>query len=78
MDGPTGANAPITAGNPAYAFFAVWSSNVAQPYGQRVWSQDATNFETYTAPWGTQYDGGSYVVKVQVNNNMHVSQVIKL
>jgi len=58
MDGPNGANAPITAGNPAYAFFAVWSSNVSQPFGQRVWSQDAANFETYTAPWGTQYDGG--------------------
>lgn len=39
MDGPTGASAPITAGNPAYSIFAVWSSLLAAAVPQRVWSQ---------------------------------------
>jgi hypothetical protein len=48
MDGPTGVNAPIqpgepqAPGNPAYAIFAVWSSNVANATPQRVWSQRST------------------------------------
>jgi hypothetical protein len=51
MDGPNGLNAPITQGNPAYAFFAVWSTNVG-PSGtpQRVWSQRST---------GSNGDGGA-------------------
>jgi hypothetical protein len=58
MNGPTGSNAPITAGNPAYSIFAVWSSKVFSETPQRVWSQDATDFQTFTAPWGTTYNGG--------------------
>ena len=58
MNGPTGSNAPITAGNPAYAIFAVWSSKVSSETPQRVWIQDATDFQTFTAPWGTTYNGG--------------------
>ena len=50
MDGPTGASAPITAGNPAYSIFAVWSSNVANSTPQRVWSQRTT---------GSSGDGGA-------------------
>ena len=50
MDGPTGANAPITAGNPAYAIFAVWSSHVFDVTPQRVWSQRST---------GSNGDGGA-------------------
>jgi hypothetical protein len=50
MDGPTGANAPITAGNPAYSIFAVWSSNVSSGTPQRVWSQRST---------GSNGDGGA-------------------
>jgi hypothetical protein len=43
MDGPTGAAAPITAGNPAYSIFAVWSTNVnSATTPQRVWSQRST------------------------------------
>ena len=43
MDGPTGANAPITAGNPAYSIFAVWSSTVVSGVNpQWVWVQQST------------------------------------
>lgn len=38
MDGPTGVNAPITAGNDAYCAFVVWRSTLANSF-QRVWSQ---------------------------------------
>ena len=50
MDGPTGVSAPITAGNPAYSIFAVWSSAVASSTPQRVWSQRNT---------GSSGDGGA-------------------
>ena len=50
MDGPTGANAPITLDNPAYAIFAVWSSVVSSTTPQRVWSQRST---------GSNGDGGA-------------------
>src|ERR1700722_8827323 len=55
MDGPTGpgaptSGAPITAGNPAYAIFAVWSSNVSSSTPQRAWSQRST---------GSNGDGGA-------------------
>jgi hypothetical protein len=46
MNGPTGTNAPITATNPSYAVFAVWSSNVSSSTPQRTWSQNATGLET--------------------------------
>jgi len=49
MDGPTGASAPITAGNPAYAIFAVWQSS-STTTTQRVWSQRST---------GSAGDGGA-------------------
>lgn len=45
MDGPTGAGAPITAGNAAYSIFGVWSSSVLNTTSdqyQRVWSQKGT------------------------------------
>jgi hypothetical protein len=43
MDGPTGVAAPITAGNPAYSIFAVWSTNVnSATTPQRIWSQRST------------------------------------
>jgi len=38
MDGPTGANAPITAGDDDYCLFVVWRSTFAGAY-QRVWGQ---------------------------------------
>lgn len=38
MDGPTGTDAPITAGNPAYTAFVVWESNINNDY-QRLWQQ---------------------------------------
>jgi hypothetical protein len=38
MSGPTGTNAPITAGNPSYTAFVVWQSNINNDY-QRLWSQ---------------------------------------
>lgn len=43
MDGPTGGNAPITAGNESYAVIAVWNTaSAASP--QRPWTQwDSTN-----------------------------------
>ena len=49
MDGPTGALAPITAGNDAYTIFAVWNSTVTVAI-QRVWSQRST---------GSSGDGGA-------------------
>jgi hypothetical protein len=41
MDGPTGANAPITAGNDTYTAFVVWNSSVGNNY-QRLWEQRST------------------------------------
>lgn len=41
MDGPTGANAPITASNDAYTAFIVWSSTINNNY-QRLWEQRST------------------------------------
>ena len=38
MDGPTGANAPLTAGDDDYCLFVVWRSTSTNTY-QRVWSQ---------------------------------------
>ncbi len=44
MVGPNGVNAPITAGNDAYAIFGVWLSNTATPTApQRIWSQTSRN-----------------------------------
>jgi hypothetical protein len=42
MDGPTGANAPITAGDDDYTIFAVWKSNTVSAF-QRVFSQRSTS-----------------------------------
>lgn len=41
MDGPTGANAPITAGDDSYTVLVVWQSNTNTAF-QRVWSQRST------------------------------------
>lgn len=41
MDGPIGANAPITAGNDAYTAFVVWSSTINNNF-QRLWEQRST------------------------------------
>ena len=38
MDGPTGANAPITAGNDSYSVFIVWNTTIDNNY-QRLWQQ---------------------------------------
>lgn len=39
MDGPTGVNAPIAAGDDDYSIFAVWQTTTAPGNPQRVWSQ---------------------------------------
>jgi hypothetical protein len=54
MDGPTGANAPIAAGDDSYTVLVVWQSNTNSAF-QRVWSQrsilgfanDACAFSTW-------------------------------
>jgi hypothetical protein len=39
MDGPTGTDAPITAGNDDYAIIAVWKSDAPAGRNERIWSQ---------------------------------------
>jgi hypothetical protein len=39
MDGPVGAEAPITAGNDDYAIIAVWKSDAPAGRNERIWSQ---------------------------------------
>jgi hypothetical protein len=65
MDGPTGANAPITAGNPSYSVFAVWSSLLAAAVPQRVWSQ--------RSPAGTGDGGGLWVYNGQYGDQDEIS-----
>jgi hypothetical protein len=75
MDGPTGANAPITQGNPGYSIFAVWSSVVLSSTSQCVWSQDATNFESYNGGYGTLYGtgGGLWVFNGEYGDQDEIS-----
>lgn len=43
LQGPTGSNAPLTAGDDDYSVFAVWFSSSASSY-QRVWTQKNSSF----------------------------------
>jgi hypothetical protein len=85
MDGPTGVNAPITASNPAYSIFAVWSSNVADATPQRVWSQrstgsagDGTALWIYNGGYGDEDEISPYTQGVGLTQNagtQYISQV---
>lgn len=70
MDGPTGANAPIAAGDDTYSVLVVWQSNTTTAF-QRVWSQrstlgftnDACAFSTWDGnPPGPGVYGGEFAV----------------
>lgn len=70
MDGPTGANAPIAAGDDTYTVLVVWQSNTTTAF-QRVWSQrstlgftnDACAFSTWDGnPPGPGVYGGEFAV----------------
>src|ERR1700683_1725207 len=82
MDGPTGVSAPIqpgepqAPGNPAYAIFAVWSSNVADATPQRVWSQrstgsagDGTALWIYNGGYGDEDEISPYTQGVGLTQN---------
>jgi hypothetical protein len=91
MDGPTGVNAPIqpgepqAPGNPAYAIFAVWSSNVANATPQRVWSQRSTGSAgdgaalwIYNGEYGDEDEISPYTQGVGLAQNagtQYISQV---
>jgi len=91
MDGPTGVSAPIqpgepqAPGNPAYAIFAVWSSNVADATPQRVWSQrstgsagDGTALWIYNGGYGDEDEISPYTQGVGLTQNagtQYISQI---
>lgn len=62
MDGPTGVNAPLSAGDDDYAIFGVWLSRSGTPLTpQRVWSQrntgassDGASLWLYNSQYGDQ------------------------
>ncbi len=60
MDGPTGANAPLAAGDDDYAIFGVWFSNSIAGY-QRIWTQTNTfGSGDGTALWINKFSGTQY------------------
>ncbi len=87
--GPTGALAPLTAGNDAYAIFGVWNTNSTKTL-QRVWSQtDVSTPGSGTSLWayndganplyGNQAEIGPFVQGIAapypVNGRWSVSQI---
>lgn len=85
MDGPTGASAPIPAGQPGYAMFAVWSSNVANATPQRIWSQrstgsagDGAGIWLYNGQYGDQPEIAPFTQALGMlytANQMYISEV---
>lgn len=86
LDGPTGANAPITAGNDAYTAFIVWSSTIVNDY-QRLWEQRSTCNSCSDAFSVATWNDGHYGVENGTNpfqytltqpytaNTWHISQL---
>jgi hypothetical protein len=85
MDGPTAGNAPISAGNPSYTIFAVWSSLLAAATPQRLWSQrDASGTGTggglwiYNGNYGDQDEISPFTQGIALTesaNTPYISQV---
>ncbi|HET6252708.1 MAG TPA: T9SS type A sorting domain-containing protein [Puia sp.] len=85
MDGPTGASAPIPAGQPGYAMFAVWSSNYSGATPQRIWSQRSTGSAgdgaaiwLYNGEYGDQPEISPYAQALGLlysANQLYVSEV---
>ncbi len=59
MDGPTGANAPIPAGDDDYAVFVVWQSTTVTNF-QRMWTQRSANATFNDACAFSSWNNGNY------------------
>jgi len=86
MDGPTGANAPISAGNDAYTAFVVWKSTITNDF-QRLWEQRSTCNSCNDAFSIATWNDGNYGDETGTNpfqftlpqpytaNTWHISQI---
>lgn len=79
MDGPTGSDAPITAGNDDYAIFAVWKSIAGPGRHERIWSQRTNDPSPYALQgygaslmtWDHSTNGPSYGDQAEIPPHHH-------